>query len=211
LRTRKPWLGRLPVGAFGGGPGLRRGDDPVDALGSTDLEAIEAEIDQIRSLGLDALRARWRSIFGVVPPKGLTKDLIARMIAYRIQEEAFGGLDRATIKLLDGLVRGGKSAAEIKRRLKPGTVLVREYQGERHTVTVAPDGFVWRETTYASLSTIARAITGTAWNGPRFFGLRAAKTDKAAEASRRSTAKSNRPSRNSAPRDRGTDQPGTAP
>ena len=55
---------------------------------------------------------------------------------------------------------------------KPGTVLVREYQGERHTVTVVPSGFVWRETTYASLSTIARAITGTTWNGPRFFGLR---------------------------------------
>ena len=52
-------------------------------------------------------------------------------------------------------------------------MLVREYQGERHTVTVAPDGYVWREATYASLSTIARAITGTAWSGPRFFGLRA--------------------------------------
>jgi hypothetical protein len=59
------------------------------------------------------------------------------------------------------------------RRLKPGTVLVREYQGERHTVTVVPDGYVWRETTYPSLSTVARAITGTAWNGRRFFGLRA--------------------------------------
>ena len=58
------------------------------------------------------------------------------------------------------------------RRLKPGTVLLREYQGERHTVTVVPNGYLWRETTYASLSTIARAITGTAWSGPRFFGLR---------------------------------------
>ena len=145
------------------------------ALGSPDLEAIEAEIDRIRSLGLDALRAHWRATFGAVPPKGLTKDLIARMIAYRIQEEAFGGLDRATIKLLDGLAKGRKSAKEINRRLKPGTVLVREYRGERHTVTVAPNGFIWREITYGSLSTIARAITGTAWNGPRFFGLRTAK------------------------------------
>jgi hypothetical protein len=139
-----------------------------------DPEAIEAEIDRIRSLGLDALRARWRVMFGAVPSKGLTKDLIARMITYRIQEEAFGGLDRATIKLLDGLARGQKSATEFKRRLKPGTVLVREYQGERHTVTIVPDGYVWRETTYSSLSTIARAITGTKWNGPRFFGLRVA-------------------------------------
>jgi Protein of unknown function (DUF2924) len=58
------------------------------------------------------------------------------------------------------------------RRLKPGTVLLREYQGERHTVTVVAKGYVWREATYASLSSIARAITRTAWNGPRFFGLR---------------------------------------
>ncbi len=94
------------------------------------------------------------------------------MIAYRLQEEAFGGLDRATVKLLDGLARGEKPASAVKRRLKPGTVLVREYQGERHTVTVVPDGFLWRGTTYSSLSTIARAITGTAWGGPRFFGLR---------------------------------------
>lgn len=140
--------------------------------GSADLDAIEAEIDRIRSLGLDALRARWRATFGAAPPKGLTKDLIARMIAYRIQEEAFGGLDRSTVRLLDGLARGQKSATEFKRRLKTGTVLVREYQGERHTVTVVSDGFVWREATYSSLSTIARAITGTTWNGPRFFGLR---------------------------------------
>ena len=138
---------------------------------SVDPAAIEAEVDHVRSLGIDALRKRWRMTFGAIPPKGLTKDIIARMIAYRIQEEAFGGLDRETVKLLDRLARGEKPS-ELNRRLKAGTVLVREYQGERHTVTVVPDGFLWRETTYSSLSTIARAITGTAWNGPRFFGLR---------------------------------------
>jgi hypothetical protein len=141
--------------------------------GSTDPAAIEAEIDHIRSLGIDALRNRWRLMFGAPPPAALTKDLVARMIAYRIQEEALGGLDRATIKLLDRLARGDKP--ELNRRLKSGTVLVREYQGERHTVTVVSDGFVWRDTIYSSLSTIARAITGTAWNGPRFFGLRMAR------------------------------------
>src|SRR5262245_28944715 len=132
--------------------------------------AIEAEIERIRSLGVDELRKRWQMTFGSIPPRALTKDLVARMITYRLQEEAFGGLDRATIKLLDRLARGEKP--ELNRRLKAGTVLVREYRGERHTVTVVPDGFVWRNTTYSSLSTIARAITGTAWNGPRFFGLR---------------------------------------
>lgn len=133
--------------------------------------AIEAEVDQVRSLGIDALRKRWRMMFGAVPPKGLTKDIIARMIAYRIQEDAFGGLDRETVKLLDRLARGEKPN-ELNRRLKAGTVLIREYQGERYTVTVVPDGFVWQDQTYSSLSTIARSITGTAWNGPRFFGLR---------------------------------------
>jgi Protein of unknown function (DUF2924) len=110
--------------------------------------------------------------FGSIPPRALTKDLIARMITYRMQEEAFGGLDRSTNKLLDRLARGEKP--ELHRRLKTGTILVREYRDERHTVTVVPDGFVWRDATYSSLSTIARAITGTAWNGPRFFGLRVA-------------------------------------
>ena len=138
---------------------------------STDPAAIDAEVDHVRSLGIVALRTRWRSMFDKSPPAGLTKDIIARMIASRIQEEAFGGLDKDSIKLLDRLARGDKPG-EVNRRLKPGTVLVREYKGERHTVTVMPDGFLWHETNYASLSTIARTITGTAWNGPRFFGLR---------------------------------------
>lgn len=110
-------------------------------------------------------------MFGAVPPKALTKDILGRMIAYRIQEEAFGGLDRDLVKLLDRLARGEKPS-EMKRRLKPGTVLVREYQGERHTVTIVPDGFLWGDETYSSLSVIAQTITGTKWNGPRFFGLR---------------------------------------
>ncbi len=137
-----------------------------------DLEALEAEIDRVRSLGLDRLRTLWRTMLRSSPPAALTKDLMARMIAWHIQEQALGGLDAATRTLLQGLARGQKP--EGRRRLKAGTVLVREYQGERHTVTVVPGGFVWREATYASLSNVARAITGTAWNGPRFFGLRPA-------------------------------------
>src|SRR5215471_15548098 len=136
---------------------------------SSDREAIEAEIDRIRSLGLDDLRTLWRTTFRSSPPKGFTRDLLARFICWHIQEQAFGGLDPQTAKALDGYARNNKPP---DRRLKVGTVLVREYQGERHTVTIVPAGYVWRETTYASLSTIARAITGTAWNGPRFFGLR---------------------------------------
>jgi hypothetical protein len=137
----------------------------------SDRAAMEAEIDQIRSLGLGELRKRWSAMFGAPLSPGFTKDIIARAICYRIQEEAFGGLNRETVRLLDSLACDPKPG-EFNRRFKPGTVLFREYNGERHTVTVAPEGYLWQGTTYSSLSTIARAITGTAWNGPRFFGLR---------------------------------------
>jgi hypothetical protein len=159
---------------------------------TVDAAAIEAEVDQVRSLGIDALRRRWCMMFGAVPPKSLTKDIMARMIAYRIQEEAFGGLDRETVKLLDRLARGDKPR-EMNRRLKAGTVLVREYQGERHTVTVAAEGFVWRNATYSSLSTIAQAITGTKWNGPRFFGLRVSGETKATNTAEASPGQNTEP------------------
>jgi hypothetical protein len=159
-----------------------------------DAAAIEAEVDQIRSLGVDALRTRWRMLFGAVPPKGLSKDIIGRMIAYRIQEEAFGGLDRDTLKLLDRLARGEKPN-ELNRRLKTGTVLVREYNEERHTVTVVPDGFLWRDMTYSSLSIIAQAITGTKWNGPRFFGLRVPNHPQNADAAKEPRSQKQKPAK----------------
>jgi hypothetical protein len=138
---------------------------------ATDQETIEAEIDRIRSLGLDELRALWRTTLRSSPPTAFTKDLMARFICWHIQEQTHSGVDANTVKFLDGLARDDKPKAD--RRLKPGTVLVREYQGDRHTVTVVPGGYAWRDATYASLSAIACNITGTAWNGPRFFGLRA--------------------------------------
>jgi Protein of unknown function (DUF2924) len=134
----------------------------------TDPTAIEAEITHLRSLPLDALRRRWRVMFGRTPPPALGKDLLGRMVACRLQEQAFGSLDRESLRFLDGLARHGGGP---RRQLKPGTVLVRDYHGQRHTVTVALDGFNWQGTSYASLSAIARAITGTAWSGPRFFAL----------------------------------------
>jgi Protein of unknown function (DUF2924) len=142
---------------------------------------IEAEIEQIRSLPIDEIRALWRQTFKSQPPPALGKDMLGRMISYHIQEKALGGLTRAALRLLDDIGRGKPAVETARRRLKPGTVLVREYHGERHSVVVASDGFVWREETYASLSTIARLITGTNWNGPKFFGLRlsSGKADKA--------------------------------
>src|SRR6266436_2044683 len=117
------------------------------------------------------------------------------MLAWRLQEQSMGGLNQATVKVLNSRRQGDSSADHGKRRLRSGTVLVREYQGERHTVTIVPGGFVWREKTYASLSTIARAITGTAWNGPRFFGLRT-RRDQSEVPAKRSAADPGRPRRN---------------
>jgi Protein of unknown function (DUF2924) len=133
---------------------------------------LEAEIEHIRSLPIDAIRALWRQTFKSQPPVALGKDMLGRMIAYHVQEKALGGLSRTSLRLLDNFERGRPAIETIHRRLKPGTVLVREYQGELHSVVVASDGFVWRAETYASLSTIARLVTGTNWNGPKFFGLR---------------------------------------
>ena len=138
--------------------------------GNVELE-LEGEIDQIRSLPINEIRTLWRQTFKSLPPSALGKDMLGRMICYPLQEKTLGGLSRASLRLLDEIGRGGP-ANNRQRHLKPGTVLVREYQGERHSVVVASDGFVWRDETYASLSTIARLITGTNWNGPKFFGLR---------------------------------------
>ena len=135
---------------------------------------IPAEVERLCSLSLRDLRVAWATEFRRDPPKGLWRDLLLRMLAWRLQEEALGGHDKATIKLLE--VAGQKRAGDQRcQRLKAGTVLIREFEGTRHTVTIVPEGFFWRENTYSSLSVIARIITGTNWNGPRFFGLREGK------------------------------------
>src|SRR5262245_31086323 len=103
---------------------------------SFDRQAIEAEIDRIRSLGVDALRSLWRATFHASPPPGFTKDLVARFLCWHLQEQAFGALDPKTAKHLASFTRGARPPAVRPRRLKPGTVLVREYQGARHTASL---------------------------------------------------------------------------
>jgi hypothetical protein len=112
-------------------------------------------------------------MFGKAPPPALTKDLLGRMFAWRIQEQFYGGHDKAALKLLDRLARGEVTKPSTEPRLRPGTVLMCEHRGVRHTVTVASDGFIWQDESFSSLSAVARAITGTSWNGRRFFGLQA--------------------------------------
>ena len=135
-------------------------------------KAIAAEIFRFEALPLPELRAAWRAEFRRELPKGLSRYLLTRMLAWRLQEEVFGGHDAETLKLLKAFAGQDADKVVLFRKLKSGTVLVREYQGVRHTVTIVQEGFIWQERAYSNLSVIARAITGTNWNGPRFFGLR---------------------------------------
>jgi hypothetical protein len=137
-----------------------------------DSGQIAQEIERISGLDFASVRGLWRATFKKEPPGALTRDLLVRQLAWRIQEKAFGGHDAATQRLLDAYGRQDADKVVLFRRLKPGTSVVREYQGVRHIVTISEDGFVWQGKTYDSLSAIAREITGVRWNGPRFFGLR---------------------------------------
>jgi Protein of unknown function (DUF2924) len=142
---------------------------------------IEDEIAHLRGLDLGGLRARWQSIFQRQAPTHLTRHLLFAVIAYRLQVDRFGDLDHATKQVLDrtiakeaGPAMSSRLASFDQKRteLTPGTVLVREWDRQSQRVMVMANGFAWNGQTFDSLSKVAFAITGTKWNGPRFFGLR---------------------------------------
>jgi hypothetical protein len=143
--------------------------------------SIEDEIAYLRGLDLNGLRARWQSVLQSPAPDHLPRHLLLAIIAYRIQADRFGDLDHETRQLLDrtGASESGKAMSarlvtfdQKRSQLTPGTVLVREWARRSQRVMVMSDGFAWNGQTYDSLSKVAFAITGTRWNGPRFFGLR---------------------------------------
>jgi len=144
---------------------------------SPDIGTLDIEIARLRSLEVKDLRARWHTTFRRRPPPHLPRHLLFRILAYRLQADQFGDLDTRTLRLLDGSASSadvGKLAAELNQRrtgLRAGTVLVREWDRQSHRVMVLAAGFSWNDKVYPSLSKIAFAITGTNWNGPRFFGL----------------------------------------
>jgi hypothetical protein len=144
---------------------------PKKAAKPVSPEAIAAEISRLSGLPLKQLKAAWAEEFRREAPKGMWKDLLLRTLAWRLQERALGGHDRATLRLLEEYAKS-KPGDQRCQRLKTGTVLIRDFEGTRYTVTIMLSGFIWQEKTYSSLSAIARIITGTNWNGPRFFGLR---------------------------------------
>lgn len=138
--------------------------------------AVESELDRLATMPIASLRIRYRELFRAKPPKAFGPDLLRRCIAQRIQERAYGGLPKATQRLLDQLVKAAitkpHGRLELPQRIKPGSELVRTWKGKTYRVTVMRDGFSYMGDTYPSLSEIATRITGTRWNGPRFFGLR---------------------------------------
>ena len=140
-------------------------------------DPIPTRLAALKTTSTADLKAQWRELFGREPPPYNRRYLESRL-AYRIQELAYGGLKPETLRRLERLgeqVDGGKDATRRRRSDKQpmaGTRLVREYQGVEHAVTVTDTGYEWQGRPYRSLSAIARAITGTRWNGPLFFGLR---------------------------------------
>lgn len=125
------------------------------------------------NLDRPALCRLWSKIFERPAPKHISRDLLRYALAYRVQEQAEGGLGKASRKrLANSKGKDGRSPKPAAPRIRPGTRLVREWRGEVHRVTVLDQGFDYDGSRYASLSQIARRITGTRWSGPLFFGLR---------------------------------------
>jgi hypothetical protein len=143
--------------------------------------AVEGELDRLPTIPIADLRKRYRDLFRAEPPKAFGPDLLRRSIAHRIQEKAYGGLTPPTRRLLDQLVKAAKEKPngrlELPRRIKPGSELVRTWNRRIYRVMVLRSGFGYDGKTFASLSEIASLITGTKWNGPRFFGLRTSKVE----------------------------------
>ena len=133
---------------------------------------VSREVDRLSELSRSELAILWTSLFGSPPPKGVKRGLLERACAYDIQAKAFGGLGRSAKRAI--LDRAAGQPIKVRRRhraLRPGARLVREWRGIVHQVDIR-DGFVaWNGREFRSLSAVAKAITGTAWSGPRFFGL----------------------------------------
>lgn len=141
-----------------------------------DRESLDVEVARLRGLDVSALQTRWHTVFGRRAPAHLPRHLLFRLLTYRMQADLLGDLDAESQRLLDRSESpekaGQRAASRRTGELRPGTMLAREWKGEVQRVAVLANGFAWRGETYPSLTKVAFAITGTRWNGPRFFGLR---------------------------------------
>lgn len=141
-----------------------------------DRDQLEAEIARLPDLGLAELRDRWRVLYGRPAPKFFRRKLLVRAVAYQMQVKMFGGLSEATKRRLREIAaaahHGTFDPVMTEPRIKPGTKLIRTWKKVTHEVMVLNDGFAWNGVRHGSLSTIAKTITGTSWNGWTFFGLK---------------------------------------
>ncbi len=144
------------------------------AKASDSASQLSDHLAVLPTLSLGDLRLEWRRLFRAEPPR-LSRDMMIRAVAYRLQEIAHGGRSKATQRRLMTLTAefetGGRVAPPPGPKIKPGSRLVREWHGRTYTVSVIDDGFEFQGKTYRSLTGIARDITGAQWSGPRFFGL----------------------------------------
>jgi hypothetical protein len=149
---------------------------------------LRAYLDRLAKLGAPDLRAEWTKVYERPAPRRISKDLLIRGIAYRVQERMYGGLKPATVKKLKEIAAALKDGRHLleapKRELHPGARLIREWAGKTHIVEVVPEGFAWSGKTYRSLTQIAHLITGTHQSGPKFFGLRDKRRRQDADAER---------------------------
>ena len=126
------------------------------------------KVSEIEAMDRATLLAAWERLFDTPVPKGLSQAFLRRILAFEVQARRMGGLPKGFLKQLDRLVKDGDPTSGPA----PGGRLLREWNGKTHVVDILDDGYRWKGDTYRSLSAIARAITGTRWSGPRFFGLK---------------------------------------
>ena len=139
-------------------------------------EASKEALSRLPQLDIRELREEWCRLYKADTSPRLSRELLIRAVAYRIQEVALGALrpepQRQLRQFVQELKQTGEATMRLRSQLKPGTRLMREWRGRTYEILVLDDGFSWQGTDYRSLSAIARKITGTAWSGPLFFGLK---------------------------------------
>jgi hypothetical protein len=136
----------------------------------------EEALSRLLTLDIGELRQQWRGLYKTQSPRHFSRELLVRAVAFRMQELAQGGLRpeplRQLLRIAQQFKDTGDATMRARPELKPGTRLMREWQGRTYDVLVLDDGFSWQGARYRSLSAIARKITGTAGSGPLFFGLK---------------------------------------
>jgi hypothetical protein len=182
-QCKKRWAGKPVTNPkakqCGSALARRKSDEPSSSIGQAanrQNAGSEEALSRLLTLDIGELRQQWRGLYKTRAPRHFSRELLVRAVAYRMQEVARGGLrpepQRQLRRIAQQFKETGDTTTRARPELKPGTRLMRQWQGRTYDVLVLDDGFSWQGTRYRSLSAIARQITGTAWSGPLFFGLK---------------------------------------